>query len=366
MTKIQKSLIIRNCTDVTSSKLDTLAQLGSNHENPCHKIDQDDDIKFDGNTDVGDKKALLKRARRKYFSESFTLRLIDASKDNPRSVLTKSYWNTYHCARQLQVCADGKIKGHYCKNRWCLVCNAIRTAKLIRTYQPVLDDWDDAYMVTLTVPNCKGLDLKNTLEYMYYYFTQCKNTFKCRKLDFVGVRKLECTYNAVTNEYHPHFHFIVRGKEISHILIDEWLKRVHYASRKAQDVRKAEDGSAMELFKYFSKVISSTGKSSVADTISSSRPKSTVYADAQDIIFNAVRRKRVFQPFGFKINVGNADDKQEELTKSDVIAIAEWDKDFHDWFRDDTGEALTNYRPSAGFKELVEKRIFVRPGYEGN
>lgn len=358
--KISKSSITSN-TGVTPPLLDTLAQLGSNDKNPCHKSDADDDIKFDATTSIADKKSLLKRARRKYFSSNFSLRLVDASKNNIRSVLKKSYWNTFHCARQLQVCADGSVKGHYCKNRWCLVCNSIRTARLIRTYQPILDGWEDKYMVTLTVPNCKGLDLKHSLEYMYYYFTQCKNTFKCRKVKFVGVRKLECTYNAVTNEYHPHFHVIVRKKEVADALVDEWLKRIKYATRAAQDVREANTGSSMELFKYFSKVISKTGKS--AD----GKAKSTVYADAQDMIFNAVRRKRVFQPFGFKVSADDSDDKEdEEVTLSEVIAIAEWDTDFHDWFRDDTGEALTGYNPSDGFKELVTKRIISRPDYQGN
>lgn len=358
--KISESSI-RSNTAVTVPLLDTLAQLGKKCTNPCHKSEVDIDIAFDAGTNIADKKSLLKRARRKYFSGNFSLRLIDAAKTNPRSVLLKSYWNTFHCARQLQVCADGTVKGHYCKNRWCLVCNSIRTAQLIHAYQPILDEWDDKYMVTLTVPNCKGLDLKNTLEYMYYYFTQCKDVFKKRKVKFVGVRKLECTYNAVTNEYHPHFHIIVRGKDVAHTLKDEWLKRIRYALPWCQDVTKANTDSSMELFKYFSKVISKTGKSSIG------KDRSIVYADAQDYIFNAVRRKRVFQPFGFKANTAKTDeDDKDEITKSDVIAIAEWDTDFHDWFRDDTGEALTNYSPGEGFKTLVTKRIISRPDYKGN
>jgi hypothetical protein len=68
----------------------------------------------------------------------------------------KSYWNMFHCTATLEKVGD-KVTARYCKNRTCMVCNSIRTAQNINTYEPVLEAWkEEMFMVTLTVPNCKG------------------------------------------------------------------------------------------------------------------------------------------------------------------------------------------------------------------
>ena len=51
------------------------------------------------------------------------------------SPLTKSYWNSFHCSNI--ILQDGKtLTAKYCNNRWCTVCNRIRTGKLIKGYLP--------------------------------------------------------------------------------------------------------------------------------------------------------------------------------------------------------------------------------------
>ena len=52
------------------------------------------------------------------------------------------------------------------------------------------------------------------------------------------------------------FHLIVDGFETSNLLVDLWLKKHLTADRKAQDITKANDGTMVELCKYFTKVIS--------------------------------------------------------------------------------------------------------------
>ena len=353
----------------SEAALDTLAQLVTSDEKGGENFALDEDIKFDSVTSLDDRAVLKKRARRKYLSTGLTLSLVTASEQNVRSSLTKSYWNTYHCSSILSITAKGKIKGEYCKNRWCLVCSSIRTARLIKQYQPIIKTWEDKYFVTLTVPNCKGLDLKNTLEYMAYYATQVRKnlnqSFKRGYLDrkFLGIRKLECTYNSIRDDYHPHYHFIINGHDNAQYLLDNWLLKLKYAVRSAQDIRPADNESVMELFKYFTKVISkSKSKKSIKEGV---KGNSVIFADAQDIIFNAVKRKRVFQPFGFKLgDVGEAV-TDDDLEIDEVVAVAEWDQDFKDWFRKDTGEDLTGHTPSDGFIDLVENKIIVRKGYTG-
>ena len=102
--------------------LDTLAQLTSK-----------EDFALQSRVEYTDKKTLVKKARRKFFTSNLSLRLVDATKENVKSKLQKSYWNSYHCNAQLIYRNDGKVTGKYCKCRWCMTCNAIRTARSINT-----------------------------------------------------------------------------------------------------------------------------------------------------------------------------------------------------------------------------------------
>lgn len=333
------------------SPLDTLAQLAKCSEN-------EDKLSLSAVTTIDNKQALLKRARRKYLGTGLSLRLVDAAKSNPNSILKKSYFNTYHCAKVLQVFASGKVKSSYCKNRWCMVCNSIRTAKLINSYKPILSEWNDKYFVTLTVPNVPAPALLHGINRMAYNFNKMRKRMqkqkkKKGKLKFIGLRKLECTYNAVRNDYHPHYHLIVRGEDVAKLAIKMWLEYYPDASDKAQDYRLADNNSCIEMFKYFTKVIS---KSSKGDRV--------IYADAMDVIFNCIRGKRTFQNFGFvkPKNMGEASTDDDDGL--DLFAdVYTWYQEVGDWCNVSSGEFLTGYKPTPEMEKLVNK-IMVRKLHE--
>jgi len=88
------------------------------------------------------------------------------------------YWNTYHCQTEL-ITANGRVYGNYCKNKWCNLCCAIRKAKIINTYLPIIKEWED----------------------------------------------LECNYNPIKKWYNPHLHLIVVNREMAEFFVDEWLER---------------------------------------------------------------------------------------------------------------------------------------------
>ena len=117
MTKVQENIIQLN-TPVGNSSL-LLDKLAQPHT--------DSPKKFKRNID-----SLKKRARAKYISRALVLELTKL--DSP---LKKSYWNTWHCSNILYQ-EGKKITTKYCNNRWCLVCNRIRTGKLIAGYLPVM------------------------------------------------------------------------------------------------------------------------------------------------------------------------------------------------------------------------------------
>lgn len=282
------------------------------------------------------KKTLAKRAKSKYVSKNVSVKLADLGSD-----LRKSYFNTFYCCDNL-IQTGKKITGKYCNNRWCLVCNRIRTAKLINGYKNVLQELPDKRFVTLSRPNVKASDLREEIQYLLLVITKIRKSLTYRKTPIVGIRKLECTYNPVTNTYHPHFHFIVSGQNISSLLLAEWLKENKTANISAQDDRPANDDSVMELFKYFTKIVT----------------KDAIYIDALDVIFRSMYGLRTFQPMGISKNVS----EDIEEIRAEIYADLEeretiWSWIETDWIDKSTGECLTGYSPDERTQKIVNNLL---------
>lgn len=330
--------------------LDTLAQLGTNEK-----------IILENKTKSSDKKALLKRARRKYFTGGLVKGLVAASEKSNKSVLTQAYWKTWHCSSNLTKYENGNISGKFCKRRWCMVCNAIRTAKSIIKYRPIIDEWGDAHFITLTQEVVTAADLPHQLNTMHNILKSIQENVKRQnqrgKCDYklTGIRKLECTYRPNTDKYHPHFHLIVENKTMGERIIKEWMERNTKAgikvNRAAQDIRKTDSKACIELFKYMTKVVASTGNKT------SEKGERLIYANGLDVIFNALHGRRVLQPFGFKAPKVIIDDGSKENEHQLAISVLEWHQDCSDWYDKATGEGLTGYVPVEGMKELVTNKI---------
>lgn len=350
---VASSVIQSDNTGKKSRSLDTLAQLATKSD-----FDAEEDLNLTAKTDVSDTSKLHKRARRKYFSNQLVLGLVDASKLNPDSILQKSYWNSYHCSQTLKVHLDGKIRGKYCNTRWCMICNAIRTAKYIKQYSEIFESWEAPQFLTLTAVTVEPGELVERLNVMHTIFrnTLRKNSKRqdrnnAKSLVIQGVRKLECTYNCHTEHYHPHFHVICNSSATAEYVLSEWTTRITKKgikiNRKAQDIRPATKGSCHELFKYMTKVI----------TKSSNRSSSVIRADKLDVIFNSMRRRRTVQSFGFRSKIDNT--VQDAVTQSEVVAILDWQHGITDWVDVETGELLTGYTPSEGMRKLLEDGIHI-------
>lgn len=314
---------------MTDAPLDTLAQLVTDSPNEPKNLAH-----------------LVKRARAKTFTAPLSVKLASLNSD-----LKKSYWNSYYCNQSLTQ--DGnKITGRYCNNRWCSVCNRIRTAKLIIGYKNPLSELEDKQFVTLTLPNCTEEELRPTIDFMNKTVKTIQDTIKQRhhrkKQDWqlVGIRKLECTYNFKTNTYHPHFHFLIEGQEAAQTLLNEWLKRVPTATEKAQDIRKATEGAEVELFKYFTKIVTKTEKGF------------QTFVEPLDVIFRAMRGLRVFQPIGLKKDVSeNIEDIIAEEIEGIEDSYVKWKWQNNDWVNMSTAEVLTGYIPTESMLKLIDNMI---------
>lgn len=316
----------------TGGALDTLAQLGQRQSQRT----QSQAKPARGET-------LLKRARAKYFSTPLAINLAKL-----RSPLEKSYRNTVYCSATLSQ-EGGKIVGSYCGNRWCMVCNRIRTARAMQRYMPIVETWSDKYLVTLTLKNVSASELPKTLDFMVKTFQATKLAMRRtdrRKL--VALRKLECTYNARTNEYHPHFHVVVAGADSARLLLLRWLERhPETADIKGQDLKPCDNGTLREMFKYFTKLVAKTRM---------------VSTNALDVIFQGMKGHRVYQPVGFAIAAEIPDESAEHilaveatdapLRRNDRI-FWEWCQSVTDWVDLETGVCLTGYEPEEKFRQLV-------------
>jgi hypothetical protein len=287
------------------------------------------------------KSNLMRRANSKYISRGSSRWMRD---NVPNSPLTTSYKNTFFCAANIAL-REGKLISSYCKNRWCPVCNRIRTAKAINSYKPQLEQFKDPYFVTLTATTVYESELSLRITDMQKTWRLLTNLASVKKRkDFKGVRSLECT-SRPQKRFHPHFHLIIEGEDNATWLVDQWLKRLgKKASRKAQDIRKADMQSYSELFKYATKLSALTGKG---------KTEAKVPAIALDVIYRFLRGKRLFQPFG---GVKKATARQEnELfgqDKPEGLQGHLWTWIRTDWVETTTGEVLTGYRPSERVKKL--------------
>jgi hypothetical protein len=279
---------------------------------------------------------LQKRARAKAITNTVIFPLISLE-----SPMNKSYWSTFHCSKSILQEGD-KLKSRYCNQRWCLVCNRIRTAKLMIGYLPSIDGMKDPQFVTLTRPNVKGSYLRSTFGSMQSTFVQCKDTLGKRGITLIGIRKVETTYSVPRDDFHPHFHFIIDGKKESEALKTEWLKRNPKALHYLQNVKPCTD--PIELFKYFTKLLTKDGQ---------------FLAEPMDKAFRAMKGKRVFQPFGgikkhsedIDVNESSQCDWKDPQTE---IWTFESSGKFSDWYNAN-GEALSEVELTDDTMRLIEK-----------
>lgn len=283
--------------------------------------------------------SLQKRSRRKAITHAIVSKLLDL-----KSPLHKSYKYAYKCNSAIFQEGD-KLKTLYCNQRFCLVCNSIRTGKLINGYADEIRALDNPYFVTLSVKNVKAYKLKQTIEDMQEDFVRTKNKLLKRGIKLKGLRKVEVTYNEITKEYHPHFHCIIEGCKPSFALVSDWIKRhPDQANYKGQDLRYADKETPNELFKYFTKMLTKSGQ---------------FLAPEMDIVFRSMKGKRVFQPFGgIKKQCEDIEMNQTTVIDWKPPTIESWVYDmsgkYSDWYNA-SGEALSEVELQEDTLHLIEK-----------
>jgi len=310
-----------------------------------------------------DKKTLQKRARAKVLTIAIVKQLLKI--DTP---FKSRYRNTLYCG-SLIIQENEKFTSRYCNSRWCMICNRIRTAKLIDGYLPEIKKFKNPYFLTLTIPNVEAKEaheLKYWFDRMLLEFTRIKDFLRKGKKGYLitGIRKIECTYNPETKEFHPHFHFIIDNEEITKKngeksntikeIITEWLNRFPQSKGIAQHFKRCDILTTKELFKYFTELLKKNKNTG----------KFEFHAEAMDLIFRAMFRKRVFQAMG-NVKKQIAEDVEElQAEIFDFIPAANenwnWDNQVNDWISSQ-GELLSGYELSNRITELINQIEYKPP-----
>lgn len=297
---------------------------------PVHKLEQ-----LTQTTPAKDYSPFTARARSKFIQENWLKAL--AKVDSP---LKKNYTFALKCSSVIKQ-SGKKFTALYCGNRFCLICNRIRTAQLINGYEKPLEALNDKQFLTLTRPNVKASELKEEINTYYQIWRVIMRKAVKEGKHISGVRKLEITYNPTRDDYHPHFHIIVNTRENAEYLREKWLENSPQAVIEAQDITVCT--GYKEIFKYVTKMTTKTSKAKTS--------KSAFYPLQTDWIFQCIKGARIFQPFGEVKKVEVSEDI--ETTQALVVESAEenttvytWEGD--DWYKKIAGgwEPLSDFVPT--------------------
>jgi hypothetical protein len=238
-----------------------------------------------------------------------------------------------------------------CRKRWCNVCARKKTAELIRGYSESLSQLqaeDNCFLVTLTAQTIKSNNAKRLKAEFQLYNKELKRAIdsirKTHKTPLNGFKKVESTYNPISNEFHPHLHLIIQGEANAKLLVDYWIKQMtkRYGKKKinrgAQSIEKIGNTAKdyIEVFKYAT-------KGSVKDSIN---------AKAEDLMIEAMEGIQVFKPSGKLRKVKKPIEEKDQRLTADFIQPKD---EIYIYCNDQKDYIAPNYTPLIGTIDIESK-----------
>ena len=105
-------------------------------------------------------------------------------------------------------------KGNSCKNRFCPICawkKARKDALALSVMMAYLkqEEKKEFIFLTLTAPNVSAEELNDEIKHYNQSFQRLMQRKEVRKVVKGYARKLEITYNAARDDYHPQLHVLI-------------------------------------------------------------------------------------------------------------------------------------------------------------
>ncbi len=319
-------------------------------------------------TPIENNPALKKRANRKVITNHLVLAMIDVAKANGETKIQDRYWNTYHCHTKL-ISKDGRYYSNWCKNRWCATCCGIRKAIMIKKYYPILSQWEEPHLLTITLKSVKAKDLDARINQIVSAFGRIKD--RCNKrhsrgkgMKIQGIKSLECNFNATKRTYNPHYHLIVPNRVIGLYIKQEWKKELNKnefnVGAKGQHIRaiKETEKDLVEVIKYGAKILSDPDPEHKRKRSKGDMTGLQVYAKAMHTIYKAFDKHHLFSRFGFQLPKKTI----TETTTKEVNEYEKWEYSpkLMDWVNSDTGKLLTEYEIDHKLEYLLKTCIDLK------
>ncbi len=276
----------------------------------------------------------------------------------------KNYRKAYHCSSEALE-RDGILYIGKCKKRHCIMCQHIQTNDLINAYLPslkALQEEAPLFMVTLTAKNIKATSPKALRDEIRLYnkeFTRIKdNIRKTHSMTLNGFKKVECTYNQNTNEYHPHLHLIVQGQAEAELIKAYWIIQMkkrygrNKVGHKGQEVKPIgnTEKDYIEVFKYAT-------KGSVKDTFE---------ASAEDLMLEALEGLQIFKPIGKLKKVKAPKEEAHEQTKADFMEARNEIYVYCDFERDYISASNERLIGTQAINELTQIKVEINAKHQAN
>jgi plasmid rolling circle replication initiator protein Rep len=170
--------------------------------------------------------------------------------ENVKCCLNYMLWDKYDFSKVMDL-----RKVNRCKNRFCSNCRKLDLCRALNNLEPkfgkLINEGYYPYLLTLTVPNCRGDDLKGTLDKMqkafkrfYRFFSYDDGQgFKPRFIIFdAAVKCIEVNYSKRRGDYHPHYHILVLSKQY-----DDYLFWKQYEGEWSNNRQSMNMYSEMDL-----------------------------------------------------------------------------------------------------------------------
>lgn len=317
-------------------------------------------------THIENNPSLLKRAKNKAITNALVFNLVDIAKSNGDIDMIRPYWNTYHCQTKL-ISHKGRYYTYYCKNRWCSTCCGIRKAHILNQYYPIIREWEEPHLLTLTLIAVKAKQLDKRIKEVVKLFSTIIG--RCRKRNERGkgmkilcVKSLECNFNATKRTYNPHYHIITPNRVTALYLKQEWKKQcnktIFNAGEAGQHIREVAnvERDLVEVIKYGAKILSDPNPTHKRKRKKGDMKGLQIYANALHTIYKAMKNHRLYGSIGFKLP------ETIEDTSDPFKAVYNCEKWLYkpklmDWISTTSGKSFTEYEIDAYLEYILNTQI---------
>jgi len=246
----------------------------------------------------------------------------------------------------------------FCRERLCNMCAWRKSLKTFHQVSKVMDEVQRRHenlqpvFLTLTVRNCEGDKLMNTLDMMFYGWGLLRKHRKIKRIAHGWFRALEVTYNRKDDTYHPHFHAILlvdksyfKGKD--YMQTADWVQMWRTAC--ALDYDPICDIRKIKASKGKYKAVAEIAKYTVKDSDYLHEDNDELTDRLVGVLSSALRGRRLYG-FGGVMQTIAKELGMEKPGEGDLVHIDD------DAIREDVANLIEVYNWSFGVADYIRRR----------